>query len=286
MSAKLLEGKPVADHILEQVAARVSALRVQGHSPGLATVLVGSDPASVGYVQKKHEACRALGIYSKNVVLDRDISQEGLHEAIRDLNLDPEIHGFLIQHPLPAHLDFARALAEMNPKKDADGLHPTSIGRLAVGLRGPIPATPAAVRAIFVHYGIETEGKHVVVIGRGPTLGRPLSLLLSQRLRGANAAVTLVHSGLPNLAEHTLRADIVVSGVGSPGIVQPPMIREGAVVVSAGLSWLGKKLLPDVHEAVGERASWITPRLGGVGVCTVAMLLENTVALAERQIRE
>jgi methylenetetrahydrofolate dehydrogenase (NADP+) / methenyltetrahydrofolate cyclohydrolase len=283
MSAQLLEGKPVADGVMENVTARTAALRARGVVPGLATILVGDDPASAGYVRKKHEACAAAGFWSENVQLPASTSQIALHAAIARLNADGRVHGFLIQHPLPTPLDFGRALLEMDPEKDADGLHPTNLGRLAIGDAGPVPATPAGVRAMLLHYRIETAGRHVVVLGRGPTLGRPLSMLLSAKAAGANAAVTVVHSGVANLSEHTLRADIVIAGVGQPGIVQADMIRAGAVVISAGITWRGKRLLPDVDEAVAEQASWITPRLGGVGVTTVAMLLQNTIALAEAQ---
>jgi methylenetetrahydrofolate dehydrogenase (NADP+)/methenyltetrahydrofolate cyclohydrolase len=284
MSARLLEGRPVADQVMAEVVQRVRALRARGVVPGLATVLVGNDPPSAGYVRKKHEACAEAGLRSENVQLDASTTQAELHAEIRRLNADPTVHGYILQHPLPSHLDFGRALLEMDPEKDADGLHPGNLGRLAVGLPGPVPATPAGVRAMLVHYGIPTTGRHVVVLGRGPTLGRPLSLLLSGKGPGADAAVTVIHAAVPNLAEHTLRADILVSGVGKPGIVKPEMVREGAVVVSAGLSWSGKRLLPDVDEAVAERASWMTPRLGGVGVMTVAMLLQNTIALTEGRL--
>ena len=280
MTARLLEGKPVADQVMTEVAARVAALRAVGVVPGLATILVGDDPASFGYVRKKHEACSAVGIHSENLHLPASTTQDDLHAAIHRLNADRAVHGFLLQHPLPPPLDFGRALLEIEPWKDADGLHPTNLGRLTIGLPSPVPATPAGVRAILLHYRIPTAGRHVVVLGRGPTLGRPLSLLLSGKGEGADAAVTVVHSAVPDLAAHTLRADILVSGVGQPGIVRPHMIRDGAVVISAGITWQGKRLLPDVDETVGEKASWITPRLGGVGVTTVAMLLKNTVQLS------
>ncbi len=283
MTAKLLEGEPVAREVMERVAARTEALVARGTTPGLATILVGDDEASAGYVRKKHEACATVGMFSRNVELDRDVTQDRLHEAIRALNRDPAIHGFLIQHPLPGHLDFGRALLEMDPSKDADGLHPQSIGSLALGLDAPVPATPAGVRAMLLHYGIPTSGRHVVVIGRGPTIGRPLSLLLGRPGAGANAAVTVLHSAVPDLATYTRRADILVAGVGRPGIVTPGMVRAGAVVISAGITWEGRRLVPDVDEAVGEKAAWITPRLGGLGVTTVAMLLWNAVGLAERR---
>ncbi len=286
MAANLLEGLPVAERVMRDVAGRVTSLREARIVAGLATILVGDDPASVGYVRKKHEACAAVGVRSENIRLSASATQAELHEAIHRLNQDPAIHGFLLQHPLPAPLDFDRALLEMDPRKDADGLHPYNVGRLAVGLPGPVPATPGAVRAMLLHYGVATAGRHVVIIGRGPTLGRPLSLLLGGRGIGADAAVTVVHSAVPDIKQHTLRADILVSGVGQPGIVTPDMVREGAVVVSAGITWQGKRLVPDVDESVAEKASWITPRLGGVGVMTVAMLLLNTVQAAERDIRK
>lgn len=283
MAAKLLEGKPVADGVMQRVTVRAASLRSRGVVPGLATILVGDDPASAGYVRKKHEACASAGFWFENIQLPASTTQDELHTTIDRVNADPRVHGFLIQHPLPSHLDFGRALLRMDARKDADGLHPTNLGRLAIGDPGPVPATPSGVRAMLLHYGIATAGRHVVVVGRGPTLGRPLSMLLSAKAAGANAAVTVVHSGVANLAEHTLRADIVIAGAGQPGIVQASMVREGAVVVSAGITWEGKRLLPDVDESVAERASWITPRLGGVGVTTVAMLLQNTVELAEAQ---
>jgi methylenetetrahydrofolate dehydrogenase (NADP+)/methenyltetrahydrofolate cyclohydrolase len=232
---------------------------------------------------RKHDACASAGFWSENVRLGASTTQDELHATVDRLNSDQRIHAFLIQHPLPPPLDFGRALLRIDPGKDADGLHPTNLGRLAIGAPGPVPATPSGVRAMLLHYRIPTAGRHVVVLGRGPTLGRPLSMLLSAKGEGANAAVTVIHSGVRNLAEHTLRADILIAGVGQPGIVRPDMVRDGAVVVSAGITWQGKRLLPDVDESVGEKASWITPRLGGVGVTTVAMLLENTIELAEAQ---
>jgi len=283
MSARFLGGKPVADGVIQQVRARTASLRSSGVVPGFATILVGDDAGSVDYVRKKHDACASAGVWSESIRLPANTTQEELHATIDRLNADRRIHAFLIQHPLPIPLDFGRALLRMDPGKDADGLHPTNLGRLALGDPGPVPATPAGVRAMLQHYQLATAGRHVVVLGRGPTFGRPLSLLLSTKAPGANAVVTVLHSAVANLAEYTLRADILIAGVGQPGIVQPSMVREGAIVISAGITWQGKHLLPDVDESVSEKASWLTPRLGGVGVTTVAMLLENTVLLAEAQ---
>lgn len=281
MTAQLLAGGPVAEAVLDDVRKRVDALAQRGVAVGLGTILVGDDPASAGYVRKKHETCAAVGIASHHVEISADATQADLLAAVDRFNADPAVSGYLIQYPVPDGFDFNAALARMDPGKDADGLHPTNLGRLVLQEPGPVPCTPAGIQAMFLHYGIDLAGKDVVIVGRGPTLGRPLALLLSMKAPAANAAVTVVHSAVPDLAAHTRRADVVIAAVGSPGIIQPDMIRPGAVVVSGGISWEGKKLLPDVAEECGEVAGWITPRLGGVGVTTVAMLLRNTVALAE-----
>ncbi|MEM9565363.1 MAG: tetrahydrofolate dehydrogenase/cyclohydrolase catalytic domain-containing protein [Actinomycetota bacterium] len=285
MTAELLAGGPVAEAVLGDVAERVERLRAVGITPGLATILVGDDPASAGYVRRKHETCAEVGLSSVNVEIQADAGQAALEAAIDELNANPEVDAYLIQLPLPDGFDFAAALARVDPAKDADGLHPTNLGRLVLQEPGPVPCTPAGIQAMLDHYGVAVAGAHVVVVGRGPTLGRPLALMLSNRGAGGDAAVTVVHSRVPDLADHTRRADILVGAVGVPGFIQPEMVRPGAVVISGGITWEGRKLLPDVDESVGEVASWITPRLGGVGPTTVAMLLRNTVAAAEsRQI--
>lgn len=281
MSAKLLEGKAVAETVLKDVAARVEALKIRGISPGLGTILVGSDGASISYVNKKHETCRSVGIESFHIEIPEDGTQEDLLKAVHDFNANVDVDAYIIQHPLPPGFDFNQALMAMAPDKDADGLHPVNLGRLVLQEPGPIPCTPAGIQAILQHYEIPVAGKEVVIVGRGPTLGRPLSLLLTLKQPYANAAVTVVHSGIKDLAAYTRRADIVIAAVGSPGIVKPDMIKAGATVISGGISWEGKRLLPDVDESVGEVAGWITPRLGGVGPTTVAMLLRNTVMAAE-----
>jgi methylenetetrahydrofolate dehydrogenase (NADP+) / methenyltetrahydrofolate cyclohydrolase len=282
MTAQLLAGAPVAEAVLADVASRVLALRARGVTPGLGTILVGSDEASAGYVRKKHETCEQVGVVSHHVDVPAEAGQAALLDAVARFDADPAVHAYLIQHPLPAGFDFNAALLAMDPAKDADGLHPVNLGRLVLQEEGPVPCTPAGIQAMLVHYGIEVSGRHVVILGRGPTLGRPLSLLLTLKQPGANAAVTVVHTGVPDVASYTRAADIVVAAVGSPGCVTPDMVRPGAVVVSGGISWEGRRLLPDVDESVGEVAGWITPRLGGVGPTTVAMLLRNTVAAAER----
>ena len=281
MTAQLLAGQPVADAVFDDLRERIERLAAHDVVPGLGTILVGDDAASAGYVRKKHETCEALGFRSFHEQVPADGSQADLLAAVQRFNDDPTVHGFLIQHPVPSGYDFNAALLAMDPNKDADGLHPVNLGRLVLQEKGPVPCTPAGIQAMLGHYGIETRGRHLVVIGRGPTLGRPLSLLMTTKHPHANCAVTVVHTGVDDLVFHVQQADIVVAAVGVPGFVQPDMVKPGAVVVSGGISWKGKKLLADVDESVAEVASWITPRLGGVGPTTVAMLLRNTVELAE-----
>ena len=284
MAAQLLAGAPVADSVLDDVKIRTRALIEKGIKPGLGTILVGEDSASAGYVRKKHETCEEVGLASQHIEIPSDASPTALFEAVDSFNKDPEVHAYIIQHPVADGFDFNTALSLMDPEKDADGLHPVNLGKLVLQETGPVPCTPAGIQAMLVYYGIETSGKHVVVIGRGPTLGRPMALLMSSKEKGANAAVTVVHSAVPNLSEITSKADIVIAAVGIPSFVTPEMVRPGSVVISGGISWEGKRLLPDVDESVEEVASWITPRLGGVGPTTVAMLLRNTVEAAERKI--
>ena len=281
MSAQFLAGGPVAEAVLDDVRARVARLADAGHTVGLGTILVGDDEASAGYVRKKHEMCEALGVASHHIAIDAGDRPEALFEAVDRFNADPAVDAYLIQYPVADGFDFDAALDRMDPAKDGDGLHPSNLGRLVLQQPGPVPATPAGIQAMLVHYGIETSGKNVVVVGRGPTLGRPLALLLAGKGAGADAAVTVVHSRVPDLATYTRGADIIVAAVGSPSIITADMIEPGAVVVSGGISWEGRRLLPDVDENVGEVASWITPRLGGVGPTTIAMLLQNTVVAAE-----
>jgi methylenetetrahydrofolate dehydrogenase (NADP+)/methenyltetrahydrofolate cyclohydrolase len=284
MAATLMPGAPVADAVMADVTDRVARLAARGESVGLATVLVGDDPASAAYVAKKHEACERVGIVSVDVRITADRTQADLLEAVVQLNADPAVDGYLIQHPVPAGFDFNQAVATIDPAKDADGLHPTNLGLLALGEKGsPRPCTPLGIQAMLAHYGIPVSGRRVVIVGRGPTLGRPLSILLSLKEEGANAAVTVVHTGVKDWRDHTRQADIVVGAAGSPNMITPDVIKPGSVVVGGGMTWEGRKAFSDVDESCAEVAGWITPRLGGVGVTTVAMLLRNTVAAAERR---
>lgn len=282
MSAQFLAGGPVAEAILDDVRTRVEALAAKGVQVGLGTILVGDDGPSASYVKKKHETCEAVGIVSHHKAIGADEGQDALVEALNEFNDDPTVHGYILQLPLPDGFDAAEALALIDPTKDADGLHPENLGKLVLMEEGPLPCTPAGIIEMLKFYEIDVKGKHVVVVGRGTTLGRPMALLMTTKNQGANAATTVVHTGVDDIAEFTREADIVIAAVGRQGTITKDMIKPGAVVVSGGISWEGKKLLPDVNEDVAEVASWITPRLGGVGPLTVAMLLRNTVEAAER----
>ena len=272
----------MAEAILEDVRTRVEALTAKGVQVGLGTILVGDDGPSASYVKKKHETCEAVGITSHHKTISADAGQQALVDALTEFNEDPSVHGYILQLPLPDGFDAAAALALIDPAKDADGLHPENLGKLVLMEDGPLPCTPAGIVEMLKFYDIDVKGKHVVVVGRGTTLGRPMALLMTTKNQGANAATTVVHTGVDDIAEFTKEAVIVIAAVGRPGTITKEMVKPGAVVVSGGISWEGKKLLPDVNEDVNEVASWITPRLGGVGPLTVAMLLRNTVEAAER----
>lgn len=281
--ANLLDGAAVAAVVLAELAEQVQALRARGVVPGLGTLLVGDDPASAAYIGAKHRACAQVGVESVHVHLPASTSQARLHAAIARLNADPAVDAYLIQLPLPSGLDEEAALLAVDPAKDADGLHPTNLGRLVMGANGPVPCTPAGIQELLVHYRVPIEGRHVVVVGRGLTIGRPLALLLALKRPHCNAAVTVVHTGVPDLARYTREADVLVAAAGSPGLVTAGMVKGGAAVVGAGITRRGKRLLSDVAEEVAAVAGWITPRLGGVGPMTVAMLLRNTVRAARER---
>ena len=232
----------------------------------------------------KQEKAAEVGFSSPHVHLPEDATQADLLAAIHAFNDDPAVDAMLVQHPAPPQIDYEAALLEMDPDKDVDGLHPVNLGRLVLGVPGPVPCTPAGIEALLAHYDVPVAGREVVILGRGFTLGRPLALLLSQKRPTANAAVTVVHTGVPDWPRYTQRADIVVAAAGVPGILQPEHIRPGAVVVGGGVRYEGRKLLPDVDEACDEVAGWITPRIGGVGPTTIAMLFRNAVEAAERRV--
>jgi methylenetetrahydrofolate dehydrogenase (NADP+)/methenyltetrahydrofolate cyclohydrolase len=286
MTAQLLDGTAFAEAMKADLNARVKTLRELGVVPGLGTILVGDDPSSAAYVRRKHLACAEIGIESFHREFPAGITMAELLGAIGEFNADRAVDGFLVQVPLPKPLDDAAALRAVEPTKDVDGLHPVNLGLLVMGVDAPQPCTAAGIQALLVHYGIPIEGRHVVIVGRGLTIGRPLANLLTLKRPNANAAVTVVHTGVADLGRYTREADILVSAAGSPGIIQPDMVKPGAVVVSGGQTFTpGRTLLPDVDESVAEVASWITPRLGGVGPTTIVMLLRNTVEAAERRAK-
>lgn len=282
MAATILDGEALAARLKGGLAARIAALAARGKTVGLGTVLVGDDVPSRRYVELKHEDCAALGIESFDVRLGEDASMDDVLGAIAGLNADPAVDAFLVQVPLPRGLDEERALFAVDADKDVDGLHPINLGRLLLGTGTVLPCTPAGIVALLAAYDVPVEGRHVVVIGRGLTIGRPLAVLLASRRPGCNAAVTVVHTGVSDLTPIVRTADVVVAAAGRAGLVTPAMIRPGAAVVGAGTSWEGRRLLSDVVDEVAEVAGWVTPRLGGVGPMTRAMLLENAVAAAER----
>jgi methylenetetrahydrofolate dehydrogenase (NADP+)/methenyltetrahydrofolate cyclohydrolase len=283
MAANMMPGAPVAEAVFADLATRIERLRANGYNPGLGTILVGGDSASAGYIRMKQEKAAELGLNSPHIHLGDDATQEDLVNAIHSFNDDQGVDAMLVQHPTPPQIDFEAALLEMDPEKDVDGLHPVNMGRLAMSMPGPVPCTPAGIEAILAHYEIPVAGHEVCILGRGTTLGRPLALLLSQKRPTANAAVTVVHTGVPDWDNYTRRAGIVVAAAGVPGILQPEHISPGSVVVGGGVRYEGRKLLPDVDERCEEVAGWITPRVGGVGPTTIAMLFRNAVESAERR---
>jgi len=282
VTATLLDGELLATRIRAEVTDRVARLAAAGVTVGLGTILVGDDGPSSRYVAMKHADCAEVGIFSAHEHLPADVTQSELEAVVARFNADPQIHAYLVQLPLPAGLDEERVLLAVDPEKDVDGLHPVNLGRLVMGAAGPLPCTPAGIVELLHANDVPVEGKHVVVIGRGLTIGRPLSLLLAMKRPGCNAAVTVVHTGVDDLAGLVRQGDVVVAAAGRAGLVTMEMIKPGAAVVGAGTSWEGKKLLSDVDESVAEVAGWITPRIGGVGPMTRAMLLRNTVRAAER----
>jgi len=278
----LLDGESLAARIRAEVADRVARLAAEGVPVGLGTVLVGDDLPSARYVEMKHADCAEVGIESVHVHLPADVSQAELEAVVARFNADPAISAYLVQLPLPEGLDEERVLLAVDPAKDVDGLHPVNLGRLVMGAAGPLPCTPAGIVELLAAHDVPVEGRHVVIIGRGLTIGRPLSLLLAMKRPGCNAAVTVVHTGVDDLAGLVRQGDVVVAAAGRAGLVTGAMIKPGAAVVGAGTSWEGRKLLSDLDDSVAQVAGWITPRIGGVGPMTRAMLLRNAVRAAER----
>jgi methylenetetrahydrofolate dehydrogenase (NADP+) / methenyltetrahydrofolate cyclohydrolase len=282
MTAQILDGKALATTIKSELKVRVAALVEQGYVPGLGTVLVGDDPGSHAYVRGKHRDCAEVGIASIQVELPTLTSQDELAGVLAELNADPACTGYIVQIPLPEHLDAYAALDLMDPDKDADGLHPVNLGKLVLGEPGPLPCTPRGIVELLRRNGIGLNGAEVCVIGRGPTVGRPLGLLLTRR--SENATVTLCHTGTVDLAQHTRRADIVVAAAGRQGLLTANMIKPGAICIDVGITRTEAGLVGDLDSSVREVASWVAPVPGGIGPMTRAMLLSNVVERAEHLV--
>jgi methylenetetrahydrofolate dehydrogenase (NADP+)/methenyltetrahydrofolate cyclohydrolase len=283
-TAVVLDGKLTRDEILADLTQRVAALSAAGRTPGLGTVLVGDDPGSHSYVKGKHSDCAKVGITSIRRDLPADITQAQLHETIDELNADPVCTGYIVQLPLPRHLDENAALERIDPAKDADGLHPTNLGKLVLNEKAPLPCTPQGIVKLLRRFDVQIDGAHVVVIGRGVTVGRPLGLLLTRRTE--NATVTLCHTGTRDLPALTRQADIVVAAVGVPHMLTADMVRPGAAVVDVGVSRVDGKLTGDVAPDVWDVAGYVSPNPGGVGPLTRAFLLTNVVERAESELVE
>ena len=290
MTAKLILGKEVSEEIYGELRQRIDALKARGVTPGLAVVLVGEDPASQVYVRKKGEMCESLGMKSVTVRMPAETTQGELMAKVDELNNDPTIHGFLVQMPLPSHLDEEQVINAISPSKDVDCFHPTNVGRVLIGNPDFLPATPAGVQQMIIRSGIETSGKHVVVIGRSNIVGKPMAAMMLQRGLGADSTVTVVHSRTKDLPSITRQADILIVAIGKPRFVTPDMVKDGAVVIDVGTNRIedpthpkGSRLVGDVDfEAVKDKVSAITPVPGGVGPMTICMLMANAVKAAER----
>lgn len=294
MAAKLILGKEISDSIYAELRGRIAALKAKGITPGLAVVLVGEDPASQTYVRMKGKKCEELGMRSVQVLLPEGTTQAELLARVAELNSDPSIHGFLVQLPLPEHIDEKAVINAIDPSKDVDCFHPYNVGRMLIGEPDFLPATPAGVQQMIIRSGIETRGKRVVVVGRSNIVGKPMAAMMVQKGAGADATVSVVHSRSEGLAEISRSADILIVAVGKPRFVTADMVKEGAVVIDVGTNRVddpsakdGSRLVGDVDfDAVSRKASYITPVPKGVGPMTICMLMANTVRAAERRAGE
>ena len=287
----LLDGKKTSADLKNEIASAVKQLKSQGKkTPHLAAVLVGSDGASMTYVNSKVKACELVGFESTLITLPEETSEEKLLQEIDNLNTNNAIDGFIVQLPLPKHIDEQKVLMAVNPNKDVDGFHPTNVGRMALDLPSFLPATPFGILELLERYNVETSGKHVVVIGRSHIVGRPMSILMSQKRTAGNATVTITHSRTKNLKDFTLQADIIVAALGNPEFLTGDMVKEGVTVIDVGITRVkdatkkrGYRLAGDVHfDSVSPKCSYITPVPGGVGPMTIAMLLKNTLLACEQ----
>ena len=281
VTARILDGNATLKLIKRDLTERIERLRQQGVVPGLGTVLVGDDPGSKWYVAGKHKDCAEVGITSIRVDLPANATQGELESHLVELNADPACTGYIVQLPLPEHIDDNAILGQVDPAKDVDGLHPTNLGWLVLGKEAPLPCTPYGIVELLRRHEVEIAGANVCVVGRGVTVGRPLGLLLTRR--SENATVTLCHTGTLDLAGHVRRADIVVAAAGVPGIITGEMVKPGAAVLDVGVSRVDGKIAGDVAQDVYDVAGWVSPNPGGVGPMTRAMLLSNIVSVAEQR---
>jgi methylenetetrahydrofolate dehydrogenase (NADP+) / methenyltetrahydrofolate cyclohydrolase len=290
MTAKIISGLAVAAEIRSELKERVIKLKNKGKTPYLGVILVGDDPASISYVKSKEKGAEEIGIHEVTIRLPGDTPEDRVIQAVKDLNEDSNIDGILVQTPLPSHLDAEKVLLYISPEKDVDGSHPANLGKLLRGLPCPIPCTPYGIQQMLIRSGYDPAGKHVVICGRSNLVGKPLAALLIQKKPGANAIVTIVHTGASKIPHFTRQADILVAAMGNPMYITADMVKEGAVVIDVGVNRVedstkekGYRLVGDVDfEAVKDKAAAITPVPGGVGPMTVTMLLQNTVDSAER----
>jgi methylenetetrahydrofolate dehydrogenase (NADP+)/methenyltetrahydrofolate cyclohydrolase len=288
--SNILDGKATSLEVQKEIAAEVQKrISTGGKKPHLAAVLVGEDAASKAYVGHKVKACEAVGLESTIIRRDSSVNEKELLDIVKELNEDVEIDGFIVQLPLPDHIDTQKVIEAVDPSKDVDGFHPENVGRMALGLPTFRPATPAGVMTLLERYGVKTEGMHAVVIGRSDIVGNPMSALLSMNTEPGNCTVTQCHSRTKNLKEHTLRADILITAIGRPHFITADMVKEGAIVVDVGINRIddasrksGSRLTGDVDfDNVAPKCNWITPVPGGVGPMTIATLLQNTLLASD-----
>lgn len=293
MSAAILSGKEISQKILEELKSEVSALKDQGINPGLAVIRVGDDPASVAYVNGKKRDAEKIGIKSYEYILPESTSQNELCDIIDKLNGDDNVHGILVQLPLPSHIDEQEIIQRISPDKDVDGFHPVNVGKMVIGQDAFLPCTPFGIVKMLEYAGIETRGKHTVVIGRSNIVGKPIANLMLQKRNPGNSTVTVCHTATSNMSDYTLQADILIVAAGRPAVVKADMVKPGAVVIDVGINRVedassprGYRLVGDVDfDSVAEKASWITPVPGGVGLMTRAMLMYNTVKAVKNSKR-
>ena len=289
MSAKIIDGNKVAEEMQAEMVDEVAKLKADGITPGLSVVLVGEDPASKVYVRNKTRTCKKLGIKSDQHSLDADTSEEDLLALVEKLNNDDTVHGILVQMPLPKHINENSVIKAISPDKDVDGFHPVNVGKMVIGEPGFLPCTPHGVQKLLQRSGVEISGKHVVVVGRSNIVGKPVANILLQKQDGANATVTICHTGTDDIAAHTRQADIIIAAAGRPNTVTADMVKDGVAVIDVGVNRVddpsakrGFRLVGDVDfDAVKEKASAISPVPGGVGPMTITMLMHNTINSAK-----